>query len=442
MAAAAPVPGDHMANVKMGIPPGAIAVHIGDLELECGAVLRDVVLAASTYGALNERADNAVVVGHSLTSSSNTHEWWPEMLGPTEDKCLDTTKFFVVCFNYLGSCYGSTSPITTDAYPSPVTMRDQARAQIRGLLRMGVRGLALAIGGSMGGMLALEIALEAPAHFTRAVCVVAGCARHTDWATGHSEVQRQAIFADPKWRQGRYPPHDPPRDGLEIARMAAMLTYRTPASFTSKFGRKAADQARSQRLHQRAGILDRPHAAGAGDSSDTSEGVREASSEEVVDTPSVPEPSGNGIATPSAASAASPTGSSHAGSSGAGVWVPHWSVESYLHHQGAKFIERFDARCYVALTHTLDTHDIGRGRGDVDRALASLAPRPLLVVGVDSDALYPLELQESMARACPSASLAVLHSPHGHDGFLIEIRALNRIIREWLAVPARAPSHL
>ncbi|KAA0163504.1 hypothetical protein FNF31_02898 [Cafeteria roenbergensis] len=436
------IPGDHMSKATVGAPPGTSQVRIGRLELECGRVIEDAVLAASTYGTLNAAGTNAVIVGHSLTSDSHVHQWWSKLLSatgtgsdgshaeaPGHGKCLDTRRFFVVCFNYLGSCYGSSSPLTEGgfaAFPVPVTMRDQARAMLRAARMLGVNQVALAIGGSMGAMLALEIGLEGGPTMVRSVCAVAGCARHTDWATGHSEVQRRAIFADPLWRGGAYPADRPPREGLGLARMAAMLTYRTAASFESKFARQGAHRPCPSELEAQAGDWSTSARGTAPDgaSVDTTGGIAQA--------PPARKPRAGAVAADARTGSPEPTPARTTGQGASGVSLPYWSVESYLHHQGGKFPARFDPGCYVALTYTLDTHDVGRGRGGVEAALARLEV-PLLVVGVDSDGLYPLGLQQRMARAARFSTLAVLSSPHGHDGFLVEIDRLNEVIVEWMS---------
>jgi homoserine acetyltransferase len=189
-----------MKGAALGLPVGCVLVDVGDLELECGGVLRGAKLAASLYGSLNSARDNAIVVGHSLTSDSRVHTWWASLMpkvrtltsdrgasgqdslqdGDARERCLDPSRHFIVCFNYLGSCYGSTSSLDFGgfgAFPSPVTMRDQARAALKGLEALGVKGVAMAIGGSMGAMLALELGLEAPRGFVRSVCCIAGCAQ-------------------------------------------------------------------------------------------------------------------------------------------------------------------------------------------------------------------------------------------------------------------------
>jgi len=193
----APLPGDHMKE-GWGLPASSLSVTLpGPHLLEHGDVLPDVTLAYNTYGRLNAAGDNAVIVGHSLTSNSCVHEWWPEMLGAGRAFALDTDRFFVVCVNYLGSVYGSSSPLSPRphahgsslAHPREdgdrwaadfplTTIRDNVVLQRALLDRLGVKGLTLAIGGSLGGMLALEWAATYPSYVKRLVAV-ACCARHT-----------------------------------------------------------------------------------------------------------------------------------------------------------------------------------------------------------------------------------------------------------------------
>lgn len=195
------IPGDHM-KAGFGVPPEARTLVLETpLRLECGDELARCTLAYTCYGELNAAGDNAAIVGHSLTSNSNVHEWWAEMIGEGERYALDTTKLFVVCVNYLGSPYGSTSPVTPmpagagDAdgddkaavteqarygadFPAPVTMRDNVAAQHALLRELGVTRLRCVLGGSMGSMLALEWAACHP-DFVGSVVMIAGCGRHT-----------------------------------------------------------------------------------------------------------------------------------------------------------------------------------------------------------------------------------------------------------------------
>lgn len=219
--------------------------------------------------------------------------------------------------------------------------------------------------------------------------------------------------------------------------MAAMLTYRTPASFAEKFARHASHAPCSEEYEAEAGLWSsgaRMRLATAGASSAAGGGV------DTTGGIALPAPPRKPHAGEASSASAVPAHTAASGD-GARVGLPFWSVESYLHHQGSKFPSRFDPACYVALTYTLDTHDVGRGRGGVEAALGSLTV-PVLVIGVDSDALYPLELQRNMAMATPGGSLAVLSSPHGHDGFLIEIDRLNTVVSAWMCdiVPSSVSS--
>ncbi|WP_022834828.1 homoserine O-acetyltransferase MetX [Salisaeta longa] len=341
--------------------------------LESGAVLRDVPVTYRTWGQLNAAGTNALVVCHALTGTCDVADWWGPLLGP--GRALDTDRYFVVCANALGSPYGTASPLTPNPatgrpygpdFPA-VTIRDTVRLHHRLVRRLGVRHVAAVVGGSMGGMQALEWAFTGS--FVQALVPIAVGGRHTAWQIGWSAAQRAAIAADPAYNDGQYTDEQPPAAGLAVARQMAMVSYRSQPSFDARFGR------------------------------------------------SLQHPGGDG-----AAGAAAP-----------------YAVESYLQYQGDKLADRFDANCYMALTRQMDTHDVARGRGAYDEVLASIA-QPALVVGIPSDVLYPLREQEELARHMPRATLETLHTPHGHDGFLIALDALNDLLRPWLQthVPAAA----
>jgi homoserine O-acetyltransferase/O-succinyltransferase len=216
--------------------------HDGPFALESGESLPDVRVAYRTWGELSPARDNAVLVCHALTGSADADEWWGGILGP--GRALDPARDFVVCSNVLGSCYGTTGPASTRPdspgtwgpdFPA-VTVRDMVRLQARLLDALGVRRLRLAIGGSLGGMQVLEWAASFPERVD-AIVPIATCGRHSAWCIGLSEAQRAAIAADPRWREGRYAPDDPPAAGLAAARMIAMCTYRSRDSFGERFGR-------------------------------------------------------------------------------------------------------------------------------------------------------------------------------------------------------------
>lgn len=215
---------------------------IQSIRLESGELLRNVPVAYRTWGKLNAAADNVIVVGHSLTSDSNAGDWWRDCIGP--GKALDTDRFFVVCPNVIGSPYGTIAPSTINPesgrrYGSELpqaTIRDTVTLQKALLDTWGVQGIAFAIGGSMGGMQVLEWTFYGT-DYVRGVVPIGVGGRHSAWCIAWSEAQRQAIFADPLWQNGDYDASNPPLKGLAAARMMAMVSYRSFASFESRFAR-------------------------------------------------------------------------------------------------------------------------------------------------------------------------------------------------------------
>ena len=230
-------------------PPGAAPASaqtrvaaLGDLVLDCRTTLPDIQLAYRTWGTLNERGDNAVLICHALTGSADADRWWPGLIG--SGAALDPARDFIVCSNVLGGCYGSTGPLALRPgrgfryggdFPT-VTIRDMVAAQARLLDALGVRELALAIGPSMGGMQVLEWAAMFPDR-VRQIVPIGVSGRHSAWCMGISEAQRAAICADPAWLGGHYEPDRPPLAGLAVARMIAMCSYRSRDNFEQRFGR-------------------------------------------------------------------------------------------------------------------------------------------------------------------------------------------------------------
>lgn len=323
-------------------------------ELESGQVLSEVPVAYRTWGTLNAAGDNAVVVCHALTGNTDADLWWAGLVGP--GRAVDTDAHFVVCANVIGSPYGTLSPLTVSPDTGepwgadfPVTtVRDCVALHRQVLEQLGVRKVAFVVGGSLGGMQVLEWAFHRDLVFGLVPIAVGG--RHSPWCISWSEAQRQAIRSDPRWLGGRYRADEPPVDGLALARMMAMISYRSFEEFVERFGRQQSE---------------------AG-----------------------------------------------------------FHAETYLRHQGEKFVERFDANCYLRLTEIMDTHDLGRGRGSYSDALRSI-DQPTLVVGVSTDILYPLAEQQELASLIPNAELAVLDANQGHDGFLIAQEQLGEVVRRW-----------
>jgi homoserine O-acetyltransferase len=360
---------------------------LGTLRLETGASLPGVCVAFETWGRLSPQRDNAVLVLHALTGDSHvvgdvgpghpSPGWWNGLVGP--GLALDTDRWFVVAPNVLGGCQGTTGPSSPAPDGRPwgsrfpfLTVRDQVAAEAALADILGIDRWALVVGGSMGGMRALEWAVTHPARVERLLVLAS-----TPYATGDQiawcAAQLAAVRADAGFRDGDYydaPPGAGPHLGLGVARRIAHATYRSQTELNLRFGRKA--QPGEQPL------------AGSG----------------------------------------------------------RYAVESYLDHQADKLTRRFDAGSYVVLTEAMNTHDVGRARGGTTAALARVTARTA-VAAIDSDRLYPVELNREIAEGIRSAlPLRVVASPYGHDGFLIETGAVAGLLADLLeaAPPSAATS--
>ncbi|MGY1696420.1 homoserine O-acetyltransferase [Geodermatophilus sp. SYSU D00814] len=324
----------------------------GPVRLERGGVLPGVRVAYETWGTLAPDGGNAVLVEHALTGDSHvtgpagpghpTPGWWASLVGPGAP--LDTDRLFVVCANVLGGCQGTTGPSSTAPDGSPwgsrfpeVTVGDQVLVEAALADALGVRRWAAVVGGSMGGMRALEWAVALPDRVAGLFFLASGAAVTAD-QLGTQTTQQAAIRADPS-------------AGLGVARRIAHLTYRSALELEERFGATVQDDGR-------------------------------------------------------------------------------FAVASYLEHHADKLTRRFDAGSYLVLTEAMNTWDVGRGRGGVEAALARVTARAV-VAGVDSDRLYPLDLQQRVADGL-GVPLRVISSPYGHDGFLIEADAVGALVRELL----------
>jgi homoserine O-acetyltransferase/O-succinyltransferase len=227
------------------------------LPLDNGGELAPFSIAFQTYGTLNAAKSNAIIVCHALTGDQHvvgTHPvtgkagWWETVVGP--GKPVDTDRYFVICPNIIGGCMGSTGPASINpATGRPygvefpvVTIRDMVRAQAMLTARLGIEDVFCVIGGSMGGMQVLEWAAS---YGDKVFCAVpiATAPRHSSQNIAFHEVGRQAVMADPDWRQGRYLQEGvSPRKGLAVARMAAHITYLSSKALHEKFGRKLQDR--------------------------------------------------------------------------------------------------------------------------------------------------------------------------------------------------------
>jgi homoserine O-acetyltransferase len=260
----------------------------------------------------------------------------------------------------------------------------------------------------MGGMATIEWPLCAPPGFVRSVIPIATAAKQSAWGISWSEVQRSCILEDPSYQCGHYLPNPSgqPIAGLSTARMVAMLTYRSSISFDNRFGRKVGSIRRRKRDCPIAGNCHVSNVCMSNDGSSI-----------------IPEPEKM-----TAPSSTKSTG---------------FSAQSYLQYQGEKFLQRFDANCYLHLIDKMDFHDLTRGRPTVlkdgqcsdqealSEILGSLPPKAL-VVGTETDLLFCPEQQAELAASIPEAELVVLPSQDGHDGFLLEFEALNAAIEKHL----------
>ncbi len=222
------------------------------LQLSSGAHLSPLQIAYETYGALNADRSNAILVCHALTMDqfvaspnpvTGRPAWWPRIVGP--GRPIDTNRFYVICANVLGGCMGTTGPASLAPDGKPyglrfpvITVADMVRAQAMLIERLGIRDLFLVIGGSVGGMQALQWASAYPKRVF-ATAAIATAARHSAQNIAFYEVGRQAIMADPEWKDGDYLVHGTrPQKGLAVARMAAHITYVSETSLRQKFDRQ------------------------------------------------------------------------------------------------------------------------------------------------------------------------------------------------------------
>ncbi|KAL8732286.1 MAG: hypothetical protein Q9166_002858 [cf. Caloplaca sp. 2 TL-2023] len=435
------------------IPDQYIAI-VPQYTLESGVVLHHVPVAYSTRGKLSPNGDNVLVICHALSGSADVSDWWGPLVGGN-GKAFDTTRFFIVCLNSLGSPYGSASPVTSiDGDPNlgrygpefPLTtIRDDVNIHKLILDDLGVRQIAAVVGGSMGGMLVLEYAYFGKG-YVRNIVPIATSSRHSAWGISWGEAQRQSIYCDPKYEDGYYSFDDPPSAGLGAARMSALLTYRSRDSFEVRFGRNIPDPSRKQIINDNHG----PSAPTSEHWAVHNDGHRSTRKSQQTT---------NGLSAlglpPTNGDSANPNGnatqftdpqfhgattlSTSPPSMSPAIRKPtttYFSAQSYLRYQGNKFVKRFDGNCYIAITRKLDTHDVSRHRvpPDEENATAkalSQIEQPALVIGIESDGLFTWSEQQEIAAGIPDSRLRNIDSPEGHDAFLLQFEQVNMHILEF-----------
>lgn len=352
---------------KIHLTQGAVSVtRRGPLELECGATLDEAELRYAIYGEPNADSSNVTLVCHALSGTSRVDQWWPVLLETEFDLAQDC----VICFNVIGSCYGSTSAATIDpktgrpyggSFPV-VTVRDWVRSQRIALETLGVSHLKAAIGPSLGGMQAIQWAVEYPNFVDRIVAM--GATPVNAMALGLNHIQRDAIRQDAEFRGGDYYDGPGPRAGLANARMLAMCTYKSDGLFAARHGRRPNRKSTVMPWQSREGKFD---------------------------------------------------------------------IAGYLDYQGKIFLDRFDANAYLAVTEAMDLFDPERNWGPEAYARIR-AKVLLFGISSDILFPEPevRAYAEHLRQAGVDCRYEAIVSAHGHDAFLAEPKKLEGALREFL----------
>jgi homoserine O-acetyltransferase/O-succinyltransferase len=345
-----------------------------------GGSLVDARIAYESWGVLNAARDNAILLFTGLSPSAHaaateadkTPGWWQKMIGP--GLALDTRRYFIVCVNSLGSCFGSTGPASVNPangkrygldFPE-IAVEDIARAGYEATRALGIAQLFAVVGASLGGMVVAAFATMVPGGAKRLVSI-SGSPAASPFAIALRSVQRESILRDPDWQGGNYPPDQPPRNGMRLARKLGTITYRSATEWRQRFGRDPL--------------------------------------------------TGNALR-------ASP-------------FAPRFAVEGYLEAQAERFTRVFDANCYLYLSRAMDRFDLAEHGGSYQSALSRTALERALVIGVESDMLFPIHEQAAIAEALRQGGVdtrfARLPSLEGHDAFLVDVSRFDAELRAFLA---------
>jgi len=353
-----------------------IIKHPHEFVLESGEKFGPVTIAYETYGRLNARSSNAILITHALSGDAHAagfHQgdkepgWWNDMIGPA--KAFDTDKYFIICSNVLGGCMGSTGPGSIDPRTKrpygldfPVIgINDMVDAQVKLIDSLGIDKLLCVAGGSMGGMQVLSWLSRYPGRIRSAI-PIATAIKHSAQQIAFNEVGRQAIMADPHWKEGNYYGAALPAKGLAVARMIGHITYMSDSSMMEKFGREKKTQRQPFKF------------------------------------------------------------------------TADFEVEGYLRYRGDNFVKRFDANSYLYITKAMDNFDASAGRPLQDMLEGVKAK--VLIIAFKSDWLYPAYQSKEIVKACKlsgvEASYCEVDSTYGHDAFLLEIKEETHLVGHFL----------
>lgn len=366
------------------IPPATKVVKLsGDYGMSSfvmrkGGYLPEVHVAYETWGELSSNHDNVVLLftglsptAHACSSSTDPSSgWWEYMVGP--DKPIDTNRFYVVCVNSLGSCFGSTSPRSINPETGKIygtdfpelTIEDIAKAAHHALNDLGIDHLFAVVGASMGGMSSLAYALQYPDEVSYFVSISAAT-RALPFTIAIRSLQREIIRCDPNWNSGSYALDAEPSCGMVLARKLGLMSYRSAGEWRQRFNRARIPTERRTNK----------------------------------------------------------------------VFDIEFEVESYLDYNARKFVSQFDANSYLYLSRALDLFDVAEHGGSINAGLARIHARRSLIVGVNTDILFPLEQQREIAEGLKKAGRAVelveLESNYGHDSFLIDANSFAPVCRNF-----------
>ena len=351
----------------------------GSIALRRGT-LAEATIAYETWGQLNTAKDNAILLFTGLSPSAHAASshadpssgWWEDMVGP--EKPIDTTRYFVVCVNSLGSCFGSTGPASIDPATAesyrltfPVLcLEDVAFAGQQVVEGLGIEHLHAVVGPSMGGMTALAHTLMFPG-VTKQLVSISSATHSLPFSVALRSLQREMIRKDPMWQEGEYDIDKSPAQGMQLARKLGMITYRSAQEWSTRFGRERA------------------------------------------------------------------TDDSHA-KDGDPFGIT-FEVESYLEAHAKKFVGAFDANCYLYLSRAMDLFDTADHGGSIASAFQRLRLEKALVIGVQSDFLFPAHQQEELANAFKERNIpteyVLLSSIQGHDSFLVDMDRFRPVIADF-----------